>query len=61
VFPFLHDLRAPLEAMSDAVEGVTLHPAGVAIAFRIPSLTREKLLADVDQGVEILRLAAKMG
>ena len=61
VFPFLRDLRAPLEAMSDAVESVTLHPAGVAIAFRIPSLTREKLLADVDRGVEVLRLTATTG
>ena len=60
-FPILHDLRAPLDAMSDAVEKVYLYPAGVAIGFRVPSLTREKLLSDVDRGAEILRLSASMG
>ncbi len=60
-FPFLPSLRAPLEAMSGAVESVYLYPAGVAIEFRVPSLTREKLLSDVDKGVEILRLTASMG
>jgi hypothetical protein len=61
VFPILHLLRAPLEAMSDAVESVYLYPAGVAIEFRVASLTREKLLSDVDRGAEILRLSESMG
>ena len=60
-FPILHALRAPLEAMSDAVENVYLYPAGVAIEFRVPSLTREKLVSDVDRGAEIVRLSASMG
>ncbi len=60
-FPILHDLRPPLDAMSDAVEKVYLYPAGVAIGFRVPSLTREKLLSDVQKGSEILRLSASMG
>jgi len=60
-FPILPALRTPLEAMSDAVETVYLYPAGVAIEFRVPSLTREKLLSDVARGVEILRLSASMG
>jgi hypothetical protein len=60
-FPILHDLRAPLEAMSDAVESVFLYPSGVAIEFRVPSLTREKLVSDADRGAEILRLSASMG
>ena len=61
VFPILHLLRVPLEAMSDAVESVYLYPAGVAIEFRVASLTREKLLSDVDRGAEILRLSESMG
>jgi hypothetical protein len=47
--------------MSDAVESVYLYPAGVAIEFRVASLTREKLLSDVDRGAEILRLSESMG
>lgn len=60
-FPILHDLRPPLEAMSDAVESVYLYPAGVAIEFRVPSLTREKLSSDAARGAEILRMSASMG
>lgn len=60
-FPILHALRAPLNAMSDAVESVYLYPAGIGVHFRVPSLTREKLVFDVDRGAEILRLSASMG
>lgn len=60
-FPYLQSLRAPLEAMSDAVDSVYLYPAGAAIEFRVPSLTREKLLSDAEKGLEILRRSASMG
>jgi hypothetical protein len=35
--------------MSDAVESVYLYPAGVAIEFRMPSLTQ--VLSDVDRAL----------
>jgi hypothetical protein len=61
VFPLLPALRAPLEAMSDAVEGICLHREGVSIGFRVLALTRESLVSDVHKGLEILRLSASMG
>jgi len=61
VFAHLEALREPLDTMSDAVERVYLYPAGVAVGFAAERLTREKLVADVKRGSEILRLTASMG
>jgi hypothetical protein len=61
VFGHLAALRESLDTMSDAVERVYLYPAGVAVGFAVERLTRDKLLADVKTGSEILRLTASMG
>ncbi|HEY7698414.1 MAG TPA: hypothetical protein VIE88_08350 [Vicinamibacteria bacterium] len=59
VFAHLEALRAPLDKMSDAVERVYLYPSGVAVGFNVQHLTKEKLLADVSGGLEILRLSPR--
>jgi hypothetical protein len=61
VFAHLRTLRGHLDGMSDGVERVYLYPAGVAVELDVDRLTREKLLSDVQTGVEILRLAASIG
>ena len=60
VFGHLEALRESLDTMSDSVGRVYLYPVGVAVGFAVERLTREKLLADVKTGSEILRLSAAM-
>jgi len=61
VFAHLRTLRGHLDGVSEGVTRVFLYPAGVALEFDVPRLTREKLLSDVQRGSEILRLAASIG
>jgi len=54
--------KLPLETVRKRGESViAVTRVMVAIEFRVPSLTREKLLSDADRGAEILRLTASMG
>jgi hypothetical protein len=61
VFPRLTDLRAQLVKLSDAVERVYLYESGIGIGFAVDRLSREKLVADVETGCQILRLNAAIG
>jgi hypothetical protein len=56
LFPHLSTLRDLLLRLSDAVDTVYIHAGGIGIGFAIDRLTREKLVADVEVGTEILRL-----
>ncbi len=58
LFPYLAALRECLLSLSDAVERLYIYAAGVGINFTIDRLSREKLVADVKSGAEILRLTA---
>jgi hypothetical protein len=60
VFAHLETLRGHLDGMSDGVTRVLLYAAGVALEFDVGKLTREKLPSDVQNGSEILRVAASL-
>ncbi len=60
VFAHLDALRGLLGSMSDAVARVYLYAAGVGVGFTAERLTKEKLLADVKVGSDILRVASAM-
>jgi hypothetical protein len=61
VFAHLKTLDGILRSLSDAVERVYLYRAGVGLNHAVDRLTKEKLLADTEKGVEILRLTNSMG
>jgi hypothetical protein len=61
LFSQLDTLRGLLGSMSDAVARVYLYAAGVGVGFTAERLTKEKLLADVKMGSDILRVAAAVG
>ncbi len=61
VFAHLKTLRGQLDGISNGVTRVYLYPAGVGLEFDVEKLTREKLLSDVQQGSEILRLTVSIG
>ena len=61
VFAHLTALRAQLSKLSDAPESIYLYQAGIGIGFAVDRLSREKLVADVEAGCQILRLNAAIG
>ena len=61
VFPHLTALRAQLSKLSEALERIYLYQAGIGIGFAVERLSRERLVADVGTGCEILRLSAAIG
>jgi hypothetical protein len=56
LFPRLAALRDRLRRLSDAVDSVYIYAGGIGIGFAADRLSREKLVADVKVGTEILRL-----
>jgi hypothetical protein len=56
LFPHLTAVRDRLQRLSDAVERLYVYAGGIGIGFEVGRLSREKLVADVKVGAQILRL-----